>query len=538
MAAKLTSFSKFLITLFIVAGIFFGGKFFLEQTEVGGQLKDKMESIASENSSEIGKSSEPTKIKPKSKPIIDANVLNVQLVTSAGMAPGLYYNDGIDANEKSGFYKNFGFKVNFVIEDDYNRALEKWAKGEIDIMLQSVDVFSLYTSDEDVSSYKPLAFMQTDWSRGADAIVVKRGIKTANDLKGKRIAVTYASSSFALLINTLQAADLSVKDVTLVKTSDNLRSAALFRTDEVDAAVVRSPDDKISLREVPDSKILLSTIDQTHAIAGIMFASEETIRSKQGMIASFYEGWMKGVADLSTNATNRSKAIKYLSEAFNITTDEGRDMFNGVYLANHGDNINFFGLNSSFKGQKGQNIYEKMDGIYNKIDELAAIAPPWRSSIYTGAIQSAAEKLIGNNYQSERSKIFSSLEAESNASPKVELASKHLSIGFFSGKSALDNSAKNLLDAELPALIREFGGSRFRIEGNIDIYDDNKDGKAMTYERAKAVADYLIKTYNLSQNQVIVIGNGSDFPVAGCETSSTEICRAKNRRTEIKIVRG
>jgi ABC-type taurine transport system substrate-binding protein len=40
--------------------------------------------------------------------------------------------------------------------------------------------------------------MQVDWSRGGDAVIVKRGINTANDLKGKRIAVAVPSPAQTL----------------------------------------------------------------------------------------------------------------------------------------------------------------------------------------------------------------------------------------------------------------------------------------------------------------------------------------------------
>ena len=40
----------------------------------------------------------------------------------------------------------------------------------------------------------------------------------------------------------------------LLKTSDNLKAAELFRTNDIDAAVVWSPDDVIATNEVPALK--------------------------------------------------------------------------------------------------------------------------------------------------------------------------------------------------------------------------------------------------------------------------------------------
>jgi NitT/TauT family transport system substrate-binding protein len=45
--------------------------------------------------------------------------------------------------------------------------------------------------------------MQVDWSRGGDAIIVKRGINSVNDLKGKKIAVAVPSPAQTLLTTAL-----------------------------------------------------------------------------------------------------------------------------------------------------------------------------------------------------------------------------------------------------------------------------------------------------------------------------------------------
>ena len=119
----------------------------------------------------------------------DPNTLEVQLVTWGGYAPGLYFNEGAVANVRSRFFKEYGFKVEFKVENDLLNALSAWIAGEYDVLVQTADAFPLYTAPDDINALGPKAFMQVDWSRGGDAIIVKRGIKTINDLKGKKIAV-------------------------------------------------------------------------------------------------------------------------------------------------------------------------------------------------------------------------------------------------------------------------------------------------------------------------------------------------------------
>ncbi|MBK7222692.1 MAG: ABC transporter substrate-binding protein [Saprospiraceae bacterium] len=216
----------------------------------------------------------------------------------------------------------------------------------------------LYTAAKDINQYAPKAFMQVDWSRGGDAVIVKRNINTANDLKGKRIAVAVPSPAQTLLNSTLEAAGLKYSDVEVIKTTDNLKAAEMFRTKDVDAAVVWSPDDIVATRDVPGSKILVTTKEQSHIIADIFFAKEELLNSKKEMIQGFYEGWMKGVAELKV-PENQNKAARYLAELNGVPIDDAKGMMANVYWTNHGDNLNFFGLNTAYKGQKGQDLYEK-----------------------------------------------------------------------------------------------------------------------------------------------------------------------------------
>ena len=89
-------------------------------------------------------------------------------------------------------------------------------------------------------------------------------------------------------------------------------------------------------QDVPGSKILLTTKEQSHIIADIMFAKQDFINKNPNMIKGFYEGWMKGVAELK-NPTNTDKAAKYLAELNGVSVDDAKGMMETVYWTGHGD---------------------------------------------------------------------------------------------------------------------------------------------------------------------------------------------------------
>ncbi len=546
MAKRLTTFSKLLITAIILAILAFG---FLKLKEkfvnpdgsinVADKTEETRTSTNGDKTTILGKNSDGSKNTNAGKSANstsrgDDETLRVQLVSWGGYAPGLYFNEGAEANLRSRFYKEYGFKVDFKLENDLIVAMDAWLAGEYDVIVQTADAFPLYTAPDEINAANPRAFMQVDWSRGGDAIIVKRGIKSVNDLKGKTIAVAVPSPAQTLLITSLEAAGLNYNDVKVIKTTDNLKAAELFRTNDVDAAVVWSPDDIIATRDVPGSSILLNTESQTNVIADIMVATQDVIDGKRQMFNDFYEGWMKGVAELN-NKSNQEKAAKYLAELNGVSTDDALGMMSVVKWTSHGDNVNFFGLNPSYKGMTGKELYTKMSKNFVKTGDATKTAPSWRSVIYTGAVQNASE-LQGSKYAAEKSKVFTP------ASPKdkvvAPIATKPVSISFATGQHQLTANAKTIIDLQFAEVAKAFAGTKIRIEGNTDSTGSLQNNITLSEKRAQSVASYLQQEYGLDRNRFVILGNGPNKPVAGCESNATAECKAKNRRTDFELIPG
>lgn len=523
MATRLTAFSKLLITLLILGVIVGGGWYVLNKTSWGKELS------ASDTSGADGGEKSAT-----SGFDDDDNTLVVQLVTWGGYGPGLYFNEGSEPNEQSRFFKEYGFKVRFVVENNLINAMNAWIADEYQVAVQTADAFPLYTGPVDLEEFKPRAFMQVDWSRGGDAIIAKRGINSINDLKGKKIAVAVPSPAQTLLMTALEAANLSYSDVEVIKTPDNLEAARLFRSPDVDAAVVWSPDDFLATNDVAGSKILLTTKDQSHVIADIFFAKESFLKGNRKMVDGFYEGWMKAVAELKDNPANREKAAKYLAELNGLGVEDAMGMIDVVYWTGHGDNLDFFGMNSGYKGQKGEDLYTKMSKNFVITGDAENEAPAWRSVIFTGAVQAANENLTGPQYASEAGKTFTPASAEEKTAPAI--ATKPVSISFATGKFQLDENAKTIIDLQFADVAKSFANARIRIEGNTDNVGSKNMNMDLSRKRAQSVADYLASEYQIDKNRFIIIGNGPDKPVPGCEQNQNEDCKARNRRTDFQVI--
>jgi len=505
---KLTPFSKILIVIVVIAGLYF-----LFNKLRDPQVKDKIEEVTS------GKTKDGYK-----------DVVNVGVVTWGGYAGGQYFNEGFEANNDSRFYKDYGFKVNFEVIDDFDASRDAFKNGSIDLMWATIDAFP--TEVEGLSQYQPQVVFQADWSRGGDAVVARRGINRVSDLRGKKIAVAPMTPSHSFLIWLLEASDMTTNDVKIIEVPSAIDAADAFKSNTVDAAVVWSPDDADCVSKVAGSKVLESTRNATHIIADVFVAKKEFIETHKEQLRDLYEGWMIGASELNGSSSNKRKAAQILADGLSQPEDFCYDAINNVRLATHGDNQNFFGLNTSYNGVTGEELYNKMKIKYDELGYSTAGAKSWRLLSTKDLVTRTS--LSGVDHESEKQKEFTAVDDD--LATKESLSSKKVSISFRTGEYRLGENAKQLIDLQFTPIAKAFANARIRIEGNTDNVGNRGSNISLSKKRAQSVADYLINEHNMPTNRFIITGNGPDKPVDGCEQNQNETCRSKNRRTDFELV--
>lgn len=511
--AKLTSFSKLLIAVLIVSGVFFGGKFLFNNTEFGKKMVEESAKGGSNDRSDT-----------------DPGTVKIGVVTWGGYAGGQYFNEGFKANTQSRFYKDYGFKVDFKVLDDFDASRAAFKNGDVHLLWCTVD--ALPTEMSALQDFDPRIVFQADWSRGGDAVVVRRGITSVADLRGKKVAVAELTPSHSFLIWLLEAAGMKPSDIQIVKQPSAIDAAQVFKSQQVDAAVVWSPDDELCVQSVPGSKILESTRSASNIIADAFIAKSSWLENNREKANKLYEGWMKGAAEINGSEASKRKAARILSENFDgVSEDAALKAIENVRLCTHGDNLNFFGMNPDYKGVTGENLYNRMSNTYQELGYIEGKVPSWRLAINTEAIKAASALTSAPGQAAEGQKQFS--VATEAAKTREAIATKRVSISFRTGEFQLDENAKYIIDREFVDIARAFSNARIRIEGNTDNVGNAASNKALSLKRAKSVADYLIATYNMPRNRFIIVGNGPDKPVG---TNDTEDGRAKNRRTDFEIV--
>ena len=520
MAGRLTSFSKLLIVILVVGIAFFGLQYLVKS----GILGDG----AGNNESTSNNSN--TNVSPRNQGKYDDDeVIKVAVVTWGGYAGGQYFNEGFQASKQSRFYKDYGILVEFEVLDDVEASLAAWKNGEIDLHWYTIDAFP--TIVEGLSDFDPVVLWQADWSRGGDAVVVRRGINSVADLKGKKIAVAELTPSHSFLLWLLDAGGLQASDITIIAQPTAVDAAAAFKSGQVDAAVVWSPDDESCLRAITGSKVLESTKSASNIIADFFFAKRSFAEANKDKLQKLYEGWMRGAAEINSSPDAKNKAIGILSQGLGIPEEDAKVAINNVRLATHGDNLNFFGQNIDFKGVTGNSLYLRMTNDYQKLNFAGSSVPTWRRIAYPAMVQSTT--LATREHDAEQQKTFTKV-SDQEARNKEAIATKQVRINFRTGEYKLDENAKYIIDREFVEIAKAFGNSRIRIEGNTDNVGNRSSNVSLSKKRAQSVADYLVSEHNMAPNRFIVIGNGPDNPVG---SNNSEDGRAKNRRTDFQLVR-
>jgi NitT/TauT family transport system substrate-binding protein len=504
MAIKIKPGGKIAIGL-IVIGLIFSLKFF---------FGDKIFPSKSISGSELSSDEQET-------------VINVGVVTWGGYAGGEYFNEGFKASKESRFYKDYGILVEFKLLDDFNASREAFKNGEVDLLWQTADAFP--TEVNGLKEFDPKIVFQSDWSRGGDAIVVRKGIATVNDLRGKKIAVAPMTPSHTFLLNILESGGFRTSDIEIVQVANAMDAADLFKKSQVDAAVVWSPDDQACIEAIQGSKILVNTKTAGNIIADIFYAKSSFIESRKEDLQKLVTGWFRGAAEINSSDDNKRKAAKILAEGLSQPEDFCYNAINNARLCTYGDNVNFFNLSGKFDGVSGEDLYSNMTVAYTNAGFVTGSVPSWRA-VSDPSIVKAITSLSGPEHGPEISSTFTKNDNDVKAEA---ISSKKVTISFPTGSYILDENAQYVIDKEFVTVAKGFSGAKIRIEGNTDNTGSYSTNKNLSQLRAQSVADYLIRVHNFDKNRLIVIGNGPDKPVAD---NTTEDGRSKNRRTDFELL--
>ena len=236
------------------------------------------------------------------------------------------------AQEKKLFDAN---KVNVDLKwfDGYLDSINALTAGQLDANTQTLnDTINAVAAGAD-----EVIVLVNDNSTGNDKIIVREGINSIADLKGKKVAAEEGTVDHFLLLLGMKKAGLTSADINF-QPLETGAAAAAFVAGQVDAVGVFAPFTNKAL-ERPGSKELFSSKDFPGAIPDHLVVSRTLLKERPQDVQALVNTWF---ATLDFIRTNREKAYAIMAKRAGVTVEEYKKYDAGTKLFSIEDNLKAF----------------------------------------------------------------------------------------------------------------------------------------------------------------------------------------------------
>jgi len=485
---------------------------------------------------------------------LDNNTVRFALNVWAGWAPIVLANNGFKAGQEWTAADGGKFKVELVLIDNPVAMRDAYAAGEVPIGWATLDMVPLFLEsfvdaqgNPRDSRIMPRIYQQVDFSNGGDGIVVRESVKTAADLRGKKVVLAQNSPSHYFALNMLVSGGVQPPEVQMVFTEDAFQAAAAFNAQKDIAGCVSWAPDIYNLSKIKGNRMLVTTQDANRLIADVWFARADFARDHGPIL----EGLVRGIFDAMERLKQQSEKTKVselMAKGYTIPASDALSMLGDAHSTNWAENFQFF-INEN-NPTNFERIWQRAYLLYRRIGSVSHRPLPFDQIMDFSILQKLGKE---EKYASQK------VEYESKVAPKElqavraegeEILTNTVVVHFFpnswdpmktvnrtiDGKSVeerYDPNVENVLE-EIAQLAGQFGSARIIIEGHTDASMKGQVPvelvKELSLNRANAIKEALLKKYtDLDANRFNVDGVGWDRPV-------DPVNQTKNRRVEIKVL--
>ncbi|GAX89848.1 ABC transporter substrate-binding protein [Effusibacillus lacus] len=258
--------------------------------------------------------------------------------------------------KEKGFFEKNGVDVELVWFPVYSDSLTALATGKIDANSQT-----LSDTLAPVAKGIPLkAVLVNDNSNGGDGIVVKPGINSLQELKGKKIATELGTVDHFLMLTALERAGLKEKDVQYTNMTVNDAGPA-FISGNLDAAVLWEPFLSKAIQE-GKGKLLFSSKDTPGLIPDLLVFREEVTKNRPEDVRKILNAWFDA---LDYWKQHPEESLQIMAKAAETPIEEYKQSVESVKIFGIQDNLQAFKETGSFTSlvYTGQKTGEFLKGL-------------------------------------------------------------------------------------------------------------------------------------------------------------------------------
>jgi len=549
-----------LITLLLLVGVIALGAWLwlgkkAEPQSAGESQKTSASQPARENAVAAPEGEAPSPIEPViGTPTLEAantfipkdNILRIDISEYAGYGGLIVANGGLEPNADSFFAKEYGFKVAISMSES-----ETWGplnNGRLAATATTADALAVLGRQ-----FEAVIPVQLGYSRGADMVVVDRGIVSVNALAGKILAASQFNESEFFIRYLAQEAGVPVvvlRDLDgkpkagalgLVFYEDAFAACDAYQHElaggggRLNGCVGWTPKtDEVIEASKGAAKALVSNRNLL-VIADVLAVNKGFAKAHPEMVKGLVHGILEGNRRLRDN---QAENIAVVAKAFKWTEEEARDELAHVHLSNAPENRAFFAGTIDSAGSFG-GIFQSSVLAYGSLIRNPVDPSRFADSSFLDAI---AKRAPFSEQKIAIAPIRTSTQASLEGDP---LLSKDIRFFFEPNSSNLDRGAAQ--NQEYLQTIKRFlqvsPGSTVLLRGHVDnarVDEFRKSGgeqlvqsmalKAMELSRQRAIAvseALLAKFPEIDKTRVESVGRGWEEP-----TGATD--NAQNRRVEVQ----
>jgi hypothetical protein len=250
---------------------------------------------------------------------VKSGVTELPIISWGADIATIYANGNGTGTTPGSLFAQAGLDFKLVREDVFARQLEKYISGKTPYLRGTMGMVNM-ASDllaKDPRT-KPVVVAKLSDSAGGDALVVKEGIRTIADLRGKTLVLQAYGPHLDYLNRLLEDANLSLADVKVKWVRDLTGTgnspAEAFRQKDVDAAFVITPD-ALALTSngsvgtgaedsVRGARVLVSTKTANKVIVDVYAVRADYLEQNKSKVEAFVSALLKAQEQVTTLVTN------------------------------------------------------------------------------------------------------------------------------------------------------------------------------------------------------------------------------------------
>ncbi|HEY9302638.1 MAG TPA: aliphatic sulfonate ABC transporter substrate-binding protein, partial [Phormidium sp.] len=217
--------------------------------------------------------------------------------------------------------------------DGYLESISTLTAGQIDANSQTLgDTVSSLSGGAD-----QVIVLVNDNSTGNDKVIVREGINSIADLKGKKVAAEEGTVDHFLLLLGLNKAGLQRQDIKFIPLETG-KAAAAFVAGQVDATAVFAPFTTQALKR-QGSKELFSSKDFPGAISDHLVFTRKFVEEHPDRVQALVDSWF---VTLDYMKANLNKAYEIMAKRAGVPVSEYKDYADGTKIFTVEENLKAF----------------------------------------------------------------------------------------------------------------------------------------------------------------------------------------------------